>query len=64
MMTPHKIEIYVYAENEQEAKELQKAMNGFVRTQYDKGLLVTARKLIGALENFGNNFFVTNYLRK
>lgn len=63
-MTPHKIEFYVYAENEQEAKELQRAMNDFVRAQYNKGVLVTARKLIGALANFGNNFFVTNYLRK
>lgn len=64
MMTPQKIEFYVYAENEQEAKELQRAMNDFVRAQYNKGVLVTARKLIGALANFGNNFFVTNYLRK
>lgn len=64
MMTPQKIEFYVYAENEQEAKELQRAMNDFVRGQYNKGVLVTARKLIGALANFGNNFFVTNYLRK
>ena len=64
MMTPQKIEFYVYAENEQEAKELQRAMNDFVRAQYNKGVLVTARKLIGALANFGNNSFVTNYLRK
>lgn len=64
MMTPQKIEFYVYAENELEAKELQRAMNDFVRAQYNKGVLVTARKLMGALANFGNNIFVSNYLRK
>ena len=64
MKTPHKITFYAYAENEEEAKQLQDAMNDFVRAQYNKGILVTARKLIGALTNFGNNFFVTNYLRK
>lgn len=64
MMIPQKIEFYVYAENEQEAMELQRAMKDFVRWQYNKGVLVTARKLIDALANFGNNFFVTNFLRR
>lgn len=63
-MEPHKVTFYVYAESEQEVKELQLALNDFVRNQYNKGTLVTARKMLGALIKFGNNFLVTNYLKK
>ena len=63
-MKPHKITFYVYAENEQEVLELQGVMNDFVRAQYNQGVLVTAKKLIGALMKFGRNFLVTNFLKK
>lgn len=63
-MNPYKVTFYVYAESEEEAKGLQTAMNNFVRTQYSKGVLVTARRLGEALAKFGNNFFVTNFLRR
>lgn len=62
-MTPQKVTFYVYAENEQEVKELQSALNDFVRSQYNKGILVTAQKMIGALAKFGNNFLVSNFLK-
>ena len=62
-MTPQKVTFYVYAENEQEVKELQGALNDFVRSQYNKGILVTAQKMLGALAKFGNNFLVSNFLR-
>lgn len=62
-MTPQKVAFYVYAENEQEVKELQTALNDFVRNQYNKGVLVTAQKMLGALAKFGNNFLVSNFLK-
>jgi selenophosphate synthase len=62
-MTPQKVTFYVYAETEQDTIELQKAMNDFVRAQYNKGVLVTANKLTDVLTRFGNSFLVTNYLK-
>jgi selenophosphate synthase len=62
-MKPQKVTFYVYAESEQETIELQKAMNDFVRAQYDKGVLVTAPKLTDVLARFGNSFLVTNFLK-
>ena len=64
MMTPHKITFYAYAQNEEEAKQLQDALNTFVRVQYSRGILVTADKLINALTNFGNNVLITNFFRR
>ena len=37
-MTPHKIEFYVYAENEQEAKELQEKQKKMMQQQQGKTL--------------------------
>jgi hypothetical protein len=62
-MTPQKVTFYVYAESEQEVKELQAALNDFVRSQYNKGVLVTAKKMLGALAKFGNNFLVSNFFK-
>lgn len=63
-MKPQKITFYAYAENEEQVKVLQNTLNDFVRNQYNKGVLVTADKLAKALQSFGNNFFVTNYLKR
>ena len=63
-MKPHKVSFYVYAENEQQIQDLQCVLNGFVRAQYNKGIVVSAQKLAQALQTFGNNFFVTNFLKR
>lgn len=62
-MKPYKVTFYAYAEDESQVKTLQDALNNFVREQYNKGILVTTDKLARALSSFGNNFFVTNYLK-
>ena len=62
-MKPEKITFYAYAEDENQVKHLQNVLNDFVREQYNKGILVTADKLAGALQAFGNNYFVINYLK-
>ena len=62
-MKPYKVTIYVYAEDEQQIKELEKAANDFVNSKYQSGILVTASKLSQALSNFKNNFFVNKFLK-
>lgn len=63
-MTPNKVTFYVYAENDAQVQELQTALNNFVRDQYNKGTIVSATKLTKAIRSFGNNFLITNFLRK
>lgn len=63
MMKPEKVTFYVYAETAEEAQKLQSAMNAFVREQYNRGVLVTATRLTDALEKFGSNMFISNYLK-
>ena len=63
MLRPHKITFYAYIENEDDGKELQDALNNFVREKYNQGIIITAKKLSNALSKFGNNFFVANYLK-
>lgn len=63
-MKPYQVTFYVYAEDETEVKELQKELNNFVRDRYNKGILVTSRKLVSALKKFGGNFIVNNFLAK
>lgn len=62
-MKPYKIEIYVYAESEDKALEVQSAAKNFVRQQYQKGTLVTADKILNALTRFGNSIIVNQFLK-
>ncbi len=62
-MKPFKVEIYVYAEDEAEALEMQEAAYDFVNDNYREGRIVTARKCREALRKFKDNFFVKNFLR-
>lgn len=63
-MAPMKVSFYVYADNEEQVAQLQKALNDFVREKYQQGVLVTAPKLLTALKSFGSNYFVTNFLKR
>lgn len=62
-MKPYKIEIYVYAESDEEAEAVQKAARDFVRSKYEKGVLVTAGKLMAALARFKDNMLVNQFLK-
>ena len=62
-MKPFKIEIYVYADSEEKALEVQKAARDFVRERYQNGILVTADKLINALRKFGNSMIVNQFFK-
>lgn len=62
-MKPFEVKIYVYAESEAEAIEMQQAAYEFVNDNYKEGRIVTARKCKEALRKFKDNFFVKNFLR-
>ena len=62
-MKPFKIEIYVYADSEEKALEVQKAARDFVREKYQNGILVTADKLVNALRKFGNSMIVKQFFK-
>lgn len=62
-MKPYKVEIYVYAETEEEAMAVHKAAKDFVKAKYEKGILVTADKIVSALTRFKDNAIVNNFLK-
>ena len=64
MLQVHEITFKVYAESRAEADALQTEMIAFVRDKREKGIAVTASRLIRALQTFKNNPFINNYLNK
>ncbi len=62
-MKPYKVEIYLYAENEEEAREATQTAYNFVKSSYEKGIIITARKFSDTIRKWGNNKLVQNFLR-
>lgn len=62
-MQPFKIEIYVYAENADEASKIQQSAIQFVKDKYKAGILVTADKLAKAIDKFKDSFMVNQYFK-
>lgn len=62
-MKPYKVEIYLYAESEQEAQAAAKAAYNFVKSNYEAGVLVTAKKFAEIVNKFGNNPIVRNFIK-
>lgn len=62
MLQVHEISFKVYAESKAEADALQTEMMAFIRDKREKGVAVTANKLLRALQTFKNNPFINNYL--
>lgn len=62
-MKPYKVEIYLYADSEQEAQEAGKAAYDFVKNNYEAGVLVTARKFTDIIRKWGNNPLVRNFIK-
>ena len=63
MLKPYKIDLFVYAENAQQAKELQDELKAFVNEKRQQGVAVTASALISALRKFKNNQLLFNFLK-
>lgn len=62
-MQPFKIEIYVYADNAEEALRVQQSAIKFVKDKYNSGVLITANKLNAALDKFKNSYIVNQYFK-
>lgn len=62
-MQPFKIEIYVYAENADEAAKVQHSAINFVKEKYRSGILITADKLSNAIEKFKDSYMVNQYFK-
>lgn len=62
-MKPYKIQIYVYAENDQQAEQVAQSAKAFVKKKYEQGILITADRLIAALNRFADNFIVNQYFK-
>lgn len=62
-LQPKKITFYAYVSSEQDKAELEKALNDFGRSLYTKGILLTAAALKEAVQAYGNNPIVTNYIK-
>ena len=63
MLQVYEIKFKLYAESQAEADALQAELLSFVREKREKGIAVTANKLIRALQQFRTNVFVNNYLK-
>ena len=62
-MQPFKIELYVYAENAEEAAQVQQSAIRFVKQKYNSGILITADKLIKAIERFKDSYVINQYFK-
>ncbi len=62
-MQPYKIEIYVYAENADEAAKVQHSAINFVKEKYNHGILISADKLSKAIEKFKDSYIVNQYFK-
>lgn len=62
-MKPFKIELYVYAESAEEAAKVQQSAIQFVKQKYNSGILITAEKLIKAIERFKDSYVINQYFK-
>lgn len=62
-MKPYKIQIYIYAENDQQAEQVAHSAKAFVKKKYEQGILITADKLSAALDRFADSFIVNQYFK-
>ena len=61
-MQPFKIEFYIYAESQEEVEQAQVAAREFVRAQYNRGRIVSARRLADAMRKAHNHPLISNIL--
>ena len=62
-MQPYKIEIYVYAETEEEAARVQRSAINLVKSKYQSGIIISADKLVKAIDKFKDSYIVNQYFK-
>lgn len=68
MLKPFELKVFIYAEDEQEVKDVAKAVYDFIEENRQEGRVMTAKKLAEALSHWKDNFLVKtgiiNFLNK
>lgn len=62
-MKPYLVKFHLYAESEAEVHDLQRSLYDLVSTLYGEGVYVTAEKLTRAVNAFGRNPILKQYLK-
>ena len=62
-LEPYSVTLWVYAEDESEAKALQKELHDFVSAKYNQGVYIKATTLRRLLQKYGGNLIVNTILR-
>ena len=63
MLQPYRVIMPVYAESQQEADELQAALNDFVMEKYRQQIYPRAATLTSIVKRYGGSSLVDNFIR-
>ncbi len=63
MLQPYNITLHVYAENPQEAEELETALRDFVVSKYNQRVYPRAAALTDMVKRYGNSPIVNNFIQ-
>ena len=59
-MQGYEVKFNIYAESQEEADAVSKALGGFVNENARIGVAVSASKILGAFQRWGGNAFIRN----
>lgn len=62
-MQGFEVKFNVYANSQTEADEATRAIKGFISGLAQKGVAVTAERLVSAVTKWKDNYFVINYFK-
>lgn len=62
-MQGFEVKFNVYANSQTEADEATRAIKGFISELAQKGIAVSAQRLVEAISKWKDNYFVINYFK-
>lgn len=62
-MQPHQVTLWVYADSEQDVKNLQNELDKFIMDKYNNGIYVRAAAVSDVLKRYGNSGIVNAFLK-
>lgn len=63
VLNPYNITLHVYAQDQQEAQELENALRDFVIEKYGQAVYVRAASLTKLVRQYGKSPIVNNFIR-
>ena len=63
MLEPYTIALHVYAESEQEARELENDLLDFIKDKYSQGVYPRAAALSALVKRYGSSAIVNNFIQ-